>query len=141
MLKDRIKKPTSFHDKGYNCAQCVACTYADVVDMDEKTLFRIAEGFGAGIGDKQGICGALTGIIILCGLTTDGSGMEGNLTKEATYDKVAGIKKEFFRLNGSTTCHELKSKLEEVGIEKCDSYIEAGVRIAGKMLEEKGYSI
>jgi C_GCAxxG_C_C family probable redox protein len=141
MLEDRIKKSISFHDKGYNCTQCVACTYAGLFNMDEKDLFRIGEGFGAGMGDYQGVCGALSGIIMLCGLTTDGSGMEGNLTKPETYIKAAQLKEKFLRLNGSINCHELKAKLEEQGIEGCNSYIESGVRIAGEMLEEEGYTV
>ena len=40
----------------YNCAQSVACTYCDLVGMDEKTMFRIVEAFGADMGCGGGIC-------------------------------------------------------------------------------------
>lgn len=35
---------------GYNCAQAVACAFAEEAGVDKATVFRIAEGFGSGMG-------------------------------------------------------------------------------------------
>ena len=40
----RVKETIERHDKGYNCAQSVACTYADLVGLDEATMFKVTEG-------------------------------------------------------------------------------------------------
>ena len=42
----RVKETIERHDKGYNCAQSVACTYADLVGLDEATMFKATEGLG-----------------------------------------------------------------------------------------------
>ena len=34
----RIEETIKRHDKGYNCAQAIACTYCDLVGMDEETM-------------------------------------------------------------------------------------------------------
>ena len=49
-MKTRVEETIKRHDKGYNCAQAVACTYCDLVGMDEETMFKLTEGFGAGMG-------------------------------------------------------------------------------------------
>ena len=49
-MESRVDKATERHQKGYNCAQAVACTYADLVGMDEAAMFKVTEGFGAGMG-------------------------------------------------------------------------------------------
>ena len=35
---------------GYNCAQAVACSFCKEASMDEDTLKKITQGFGAGLG-------------------------------------------------------------------------------------------
>ena len=49
-METRVDKVAEKHKSGYNCAQAVACAYCDLVGIDEETMFRIAEGFGFGMG-------------------------------------------------------------------------------------------
>ena len=63
----RIDETIKRHDKGYNCAQAIACTYCDLVGMDEETMFKVAEGLGLGVGCMEGTCGAVTGACLLAG--------------------------------------------------------------------------
>ena len=44
-MNHKIQAITNF-EKGYNCAQAVACAYADDLGIDEELLFRLTEGFG-----------------------------------------------------------------------------------------------
>lgn len=46
-MESRVEKTIELHRKGYNCAQAVACAYCDLVGVDEETMFKMAEGFGA----------------------------------------------------------------------------------------------
>ncbi len=56
--------------------------------MDEETMFRIAEGFGFGMG-MMDICGAVTGMFMVMGLDNSvGNPDNGKLTKADTYKKV-----------------------------------------------------
>ena len=47
-MESRINQCIERHNRGYNCAQSVACTYCDLVGVDEETMFKATEGFGLG---------------------------------------------------------------------------------------------
>ena len=49
-IEERVAEIKDKHTRGYNCAQIVLCSYAEELGIDEETLFRISEGFGAGMG-------------------------------------------------------------------------------------------
>ena len=38
------------HEDRCNCAQSLACAFADIAQVDADTLFVLMEGFGAGMG-------------------------------------------------------------------------------------------
>ena len=44
-MQSRINKALELHHMGYNCAQAVAITYADIMGLDELTIFRMLEPF------------------------------------------------------------------------------------------------
>ena len=73
-MDSRIKDTIVRHDKGFNCAQAVACTYCDLLGYKEEDVFRMTEGFGAGMGGMQATCGALSGAVLLAGLLLSGCG-------------------------------------------------------------------
>ena len=39
-----------YHKKGYNCAQAVACAFCEELGVSETEMYKIAEGFGLGMG-------------------------------------------------------------------------------------------
>ena len=43
------EKAIELHDRGCNCAQAVACAFAEEIGVPEETLFAAAEGFGLGM--------------------------------------------------------------------------------------------
>ena len=66
-LEDRVALAMAYHDRGFNCAQAVACAYCDKAGIDEKTMFQLTEGFGLGMGGMKGTCGAVSGAVLLAG--------------------------------------------------------------------------
>ena len=44
-----------FNEKKYNCGQAVICAYCDEYGVDDKEIFKLAEGFGGGMGAVQWI--------------------------------------------------------------------------------------
>ena len=64
------------HNSKYNCAQAVLLAFADEIGEDKEVLFRISEGFGFGAGCGEGICGALSGAIMLAGLKNSDGNLE-----------------------------------------------------------------
>ena len=107
-MESRKNIAIEMHNKGYNCAQSVALTYADLVDMKPEQLFRITEGFGLGGGNMQGTCGAISGALALIGLLNSSGDLENPTTKAKTYGLNKEILENFKNRNGSVICHELK---------------------------------
>ena len=50
-----------YHKKGYNCTQAVACAFCGEFGVSEEEMYKIAEGFGLGMG-MMDTCGALTNV-------------------------------------------------------------------------------
>ena len=131
-MESRIKKTIELHDKGYNCAQAVACAYCDLVGMDEQTALRATEAFGAGMGGMQATCGAVSGAVFLAGLKNADGVVEAPKSKASTYKLSKTIVEAFQKKNGTTVCCELKAKDPETGKQKraCDACIMDAAAIA-----------
>lgn len=101
------EKALELHAKGYNCAQAVLCAFKDKLDMDETLLYKIAEGFGSGIGNRKHLCGALTGAVMVSGLASS-SGDVQNSTKKQTYKISSGITDYFQENCNAVDCYDIK---------------------------------
>ena len=58
-------KAIEYFEKGYNCAQVVACAYANELDLNEELIFRLMEGFGGGFAHMGYMCGTLSGLTLV----------------------------------------------------------------------------
>ena len=108
---------------GLNCAQAVLCTYADLAGIDEETAIRLAAPFGAGMGNMEGTCGAITGAGLVLGLVS-----QGPATKQ-----MRQIMNKFQERNGATQCKLLKG----VGTGKVLRECSDCVADAAEFLEEE----
>ena len=99
----RIDETIKRHDKGYNCAQAIACTYCDLVGMDEETMFKVAEGLGLGVGCMEGTCGAVTGACLLAGC------------KNST-GKISQIVKQVLISYLEKSCRNLKKRILQLHV-------------------------
>ena len=133
-MESRVDEAVKRHDKGYNCAQAVACTYCDLVGMDEKTMFRLTEGMGAGMGSMDGTCGAVSGVCILAGLKNSSGNLEHPDSKRSTYSLSSQVMNEFRQKNGSCVCRELKGIDTGKVLRPCAGCIEDAVRITSEVL-------
>ena len=122
------------HRNGYNCCQAVVCTFADEVGIDESLLYKMGEGFGAGMGTTLGVCGAISGAAMLAGLVhSDGDTEHAGLTKAKT-TRVAGImQKKFVERTKALICREIKTGNNGKAFTSCDDCI----RIATELVEEE----
>ena len=128
MIK-RTKKAAEYHDRGYNCAQSVACAFSDLVDMEEADLFRLTEGLGLGMGCMEGTCGALSAATILGSLKTSTGQMEQPNSKAASYKLSRTCMEAFQEKNGSVICKELKGIETGTVLRSCDGCVEDAVEI------------
>lgn len=133
-MQTRIDETIKRHDKGYNCAQAVACTYCDLVDVDEEVMFRMTEGLGLGMGKMEGTCGAVSGACVLAGCKNSCGDLEAPRSKAATYRLSAQITQEFLRQNGSLTCKELKGIETGRVLRSCPDCIRDAAALVEKVL-------
>lgn len=137
IMESRKKIAIEKHNLGYNCAQSVALTYADLVDMAPEQLFKITEGFGLGGGNMQGTCGAISGAIALIGLLNSCGDLEHPSTKAQTYALGREILERFKAQNGSVLCHELKGAGTGKVLRSCPDCIMDACQLFEELYEAK----
>lgn len=138
-MNSRAEKALELHKKGYNCAQAVACSFCDSFGVDEKTMFKIAEGFGFGMG-MMDVCGAVTGMFMVIGLENSSGGIEeGMITKADTYKKIKQYAQKFKDKNSTYYCRELKVKDRDSGapVVSCEKCIMDAVILTEEYLSSK----
>ena len=133
-IEERVAEIKDKHTRGYNCAQIVLCSHAEELGIDEETLFRISEGFGAGMGGMMQTCGAVTAMFMALGLANSSGDLQACDTKTQTMKKVRELAAEFEKKNGSIVCRELKGIDTGKVLRSCDGCIEDGIRILGEYL-------
>lgn len=133
-MNTRVEETIKRHDKGYNCAQAVACTYADLVGLDEETLFKLTEALGAGMGGMEGTCGAVSGACVLAGLVNSTGNLETPNSKGQTYKLSREIVNEFLDKNSSVVCKELKGVTTGKVLRPCSDCIKDAAKIAEEVL-------
>ena len=121
----RCEKAVEKKHNGYNCAQAVACSFCKEASMDEDTLKKITQGFGAGLGTMAGTCGAISGAAVVAGLI--------NQDKAGTSQTVRSVMNQFKQQNGTVICKDLKGVETGKVIRSCDDC----VRDAVKFLENQ----
>lgn len=129
-LEEYKKIVTEYHEMGNSCSQSTALTFKDLVDLDGKTLFSIMEGFGGGMGNKEGTCGAASGCIAILSLLASSGTLE-NPTKAKTYELVSEFMEEFVSINKAYVCKTIKGlDVEpETPLVSCPAAIENSVAI------------
>jgi len=134
-MSDRIKMADELHRRGFSCAQAVAVSCADLVDVPEEILFKASEGFGAGMGTTDGVCGALTGALLVMGLKKSSGNLENPRSKSATM-KVSKAMLTNFRekCGGAIICRELKGLDSGKMLCSCPDCIKHGVEVVEEQL-------
>ena len=111
-MESRVQIAVDYYAKsGYNCSQAVAVTYADLLGLDPLICFKGMETFGHGMGAKLGTCGAISGAIFLAGFVSSTGHMDDdktNKSKKESYDLASKITEEFYQMNRTVTCSDLK---------------------------------
>jgi C_GCAxxG_C_C family probable redox protein len=100
------EKAVKIFREEYNCTQSILYAFTEN-NIDKDLALNLSVGFGAGMGRKQEICGAISGAVMVLGLKY---GNDGNNTKEKTnnvYKKVQYLIERFTQEKGTVKCTEL----------------------------------
>lgn len=114
------------HKKGCNCAQAVACAFADKTNFSEDELFKLSEAFGGGMGGTQGVCGAVSAMVLIAGCVKSyGINVLPDTNKKQSYEFARSLIQKFEQKNQTVICSRLKGEC----IRSCDGCIEDAVNI------------
>lgn len=103
---------------GYNCAQSVLYSFCHELQLDEDLALKLACGFGAGMGRKELVCGAISGGIMVIGLKRGRGEKEDKTATEQTYRLTRELMDRFQQKHGSCLCSTL--------LNECDLMTEEG---------------
>jgi C_GCAxxG_C_C family probable redox protein len=92
---------------GYNCAQSVFYAFCDDLQFDKNTALKIASGFGAGMGLKGEVCGAVSGGIIVLGTKYGRGEKDEDTATYLTYAKTRELMDQFAHKFGTFICRRL----------------------------------
>ena len=121
-MKSKSDLAVEMFNSGYNCAQAVLCAFCADLDLAKEKAMKLATGFGAGMGRKQEVCGAVTGGIMVIGLQHGQGYEEDTEAKELTYRLTRELITRFTAKHGSCLCREL--------LDGCDLSTEAGQKFS-----------
>ena len=107
MSSKRAEQAGTLFFQGANCAQAVAGAFADVVGMKEEDIFKLASGFGGGVGRLREVCGAVSGMVLIMNMLYGNADISDKDAKDAHYDRIQKLAKRFEAATGSIICRTL----------------------------------
>ena len=107
--------------QGYNCAQSVVLSFADILEANglaaRNLLATISAGFGGGMGRMREVCGAFSGCTMMAGFISPADDPSKMESRKANYALVQEFAAAFRESNGgSIICRELlglQAKVQE----------------------------
>lgn len=104
---DRAVYAAELFVKGYNCAQAVAVAFADLMDLDEKTVARMISGFGGGFGRLREVCGAVSGMTFVASYLYGYDDSQASSEKKELYQLIQTLAGQFREKNSSIVCRDI----------------------------------
>ncbi len=142
----RSEKALQFYSNGFNCAQSVIASFADILDLSEETAIRMASGFGGGMGRMQETCGAATGAYMVMGYLRGKYKVGDDEANEKTNKLIQEFTKRFTKEHGSVNCKALihfdinsedgmaKAKEADVFNKKCTYFVKTAVELLEEII-------
>ena len=93
--------------KGFNCTQAVLATFGEEFGLDPIMAYRVAAGFGGGMGHMGHTCGAVTGAFMVLGLKYGMTVADGSQSHHEAFHAVRDFAGRFKSLHGSIVCRDL----------------------------------
>ena len=104
----RAERAKELFLQGYACSQAVALAFADVMQINEEEIAKLALPFGGGLGRLRLTCGAVSGMTMVIGATC-AKAENSPENKKETYAVTQMLCQKFQMENGSLICADLLS--------------------------------
>ena len=144
-MSKRAEIANVYHQRGYSCAQAVACAFSDVIGLREEQIAALLSGFGGGFRSGE-ICGVISGAIAVLGAKWPHAVAEDMDAKELAAEKAREFQRRFLEKFPAVRCADIKElpcaaekspAAMSLGLQKtCAVYIVAAVEIVEDMLAE-----
>jgi C_GCAxxG_C_C family probable redox protein len=131
---------------GLNCAQSVIGEFAEELDLDLEAAYRVACGFGGGMGGMGDKCGAVTGSVMVLGLAACGPDPCDRSSRARIDGLVQSFVERFEAKHGTTLCRDLlgcdirtqEGQMEALSLglfkTRCPQYVKDAVEILEELL-------
>lgn len=96
----------------HNCCQSVIMAYADKLNLTEEQILATSSAFGRGISGLGEVCGCVSGMAMVCGLTGHA-------------DQMKSLGEKFRASNGDLTC----ARLLAMGKKPCPDMVAEAVEM------------
>lgn len=106
-VEERVSRAVELFMSGYGCCQSVVAAFADIYGLTREQAVLVAAGFGGGVGRMRMMCGAVSGMVILAGLSDGQSNPKDREGKAHCYEVVQQLLAKSKQENGSIICSEL----------------------------------
>ncbi|MBO4751375.1 MAG: C_GCAxxG_C_C family protein [Bacteroidales bacterium] len=104
--EERMDAARGLHKQGCNCCQAVVMAWADKLPIDKNHAMNVAAPFGRGLAGTREVCGCVSGMAMVCGLT-------GNT------EMVRPLIEKFREDNGDIVC----ARLLQMGKRPCPEMV------------------
>lgn len=126
-MNNHVENALNLKHSGMNCCQAVLAAFEDKTGLDRQKNLALGAGFGLGMGNMMGTCGAVVGAVLA---------MEHILPDSKEYRTYAArIIKNFKNECGAVNCEDLKGVKTGKVLAPCDKCVEAATRILDEILE------
>lgn len=142
---DKVQKAVSLFSTELNCSQAILTVFGESYGVDSAMARRLGRALGGGgMGHMAGICGALSGAVLILGLAKDDA--DEAEARKAAFSSVQEFFKRFRAVHGTTDCKELlgadmsteegkkRIKQENLIRNRCPAFVTSAARILEEML-------
>jgi C_GCAxxG_C_C family probable redox protein len=106
-VEERVERARNNFKAGYNCAQAVAMTFSDVINLPTEDVVRLAASFGGGMGRMREVCGAVSGMSLVASAVSPAVDPKNMEARMANYALVQLFAERFRAENGDIVCRRL----------------------------------
>jgi len=129
----------SLFNQQYNCAQAILAAYGSGYGLERETALKMASVFGSGTARTGGMCGAVTGALMVLSLHYC-TGMPKGMLEKPVHRKARQFIKRFEQEAGAHNCNAMRGKDPHKGKyvkgnnEACPGFVELSCRLLEEML-------
>jgi C_GCAxxG_C_C family probable redox protein len=144
---NKVQSAVICFEEGFSCSQAVLSTFGPALGLDRDRALKVAAAFGGGMAGRGDTCGAVSGALMVIGLSYGRTRTDDEEAKERAYGLAENFMKEFESRHGSVFCRDLLGydistpdglasvREENLGTTICPNFVRDAAEILEELLE------